>query len=135
VLETYQLFLKRVADGRDMTTEQVDAIGQGRVWTGAQALEIGLVDELGGLYTAVRRAKAETGLDPDVDVALVPFPEDKPLRQQLIELFQGAAIRAVLDAAGPGVDWPAPLDRIIAWTRDMPVGAPLLIPPVLVEIR
>lgn len=135
VLDTYQLFLKRVADGRELTTEQVDAIGQGRVWTGAQALEIGLVDELGGLYTAVRRAKTEIGLDPDVDVALVPFPEDKPLGQQLIELFQGAAIQAALRAAGPGVDWPAPLDRIIAWTRDMPVGAPLLIPPVLVEIR
>ncbi len=83
----------------------------------------------------MRRAKTEVGLDPDVDVALVPFPEDKPLTQQLIEVFQGAAVRAALRAAGPGVDWPAPLDRIIAWTRDMPVGAPLLIPPVMVEIR
>ena len=135
VLDTYQLFLKRVSDGRGMPTEKVDAIGQGRVWTGAQALEIGLVDELGGLYTAVRRAKAEVGLDLDVDVALVVFPEEKPLTQQLIEAFQGVAIRAVVHAAGPAVDWPAPLDRIIAWTRDMPVGAPLLIPPVMVEIR
>jgi len=135
VLETYQLFLKRVADGRGLSTEQVDAIGQGRVWTGAQALEVGLVDELGGLYTAVRRAKAEVGLDLDVDVALVPFPKEKPFAQQLIEIFQGAAMQAALRAAGPAVDWPAPLDRIVAWTRDMPVGAPLLIPPVLVEIR
>ena len=44
-------------------------------------------------------------------------------------------MQAALRAAGPAVDWPAPLDRIVAWTRDMPVGAPLLIPPVLVEIR
>lgn len=135
VLETYQLFLKRVADGRGLTTEQVDAIGQGRVWSGAQALEAGLVDELGGLYTAVRRAKAEVGLDLDVDVALIPFPKEKPFAQQLIEVFQGAAMQAALHAAGPAIDWPAPLDRIVAWTRDMPVGAPLLIPPVLVEIR
>lgn len=135
VLETYQLFLKRVADGRGLSTEQVDAIGQGRVWSGAQALEAGLVDELGGLYTAVRRAKTEVGLDVDVDVALIPFPKEKPFAQQLIEVFQGAAMQAALHAAGPAIDWPAPLDRIVAWTRDMPVGAPLLIPPVLVEIR
>ena len=131
VQDTYQLFLKRVSDGRKLSTEKVDAIGQGRVWTGKQALEAGLVDELGGLYTAVRRAKTEVGLDLDVDVALVPFPEQKPLTQQLIEMFQTAAIRA----AGPAVEWPAPLDRLIAFSRDMPVGTPLLIPPVLVEIR
>jgi ClpP class serine protease len=135
VLDTYRLFLERVAAGRSLTTEQVDAIGQGRVWTGAQAHEAGLVDELGGLYTAVRRAKQEVGLDPDVDVALVPFPEEKPLTQQLMEAFQGAALRAAISAAGPAVDWPAPIDRLVAWTRDMPQGAPLLIPPVLVEIR
>ncbi|MEZ4282868.1 MAG: signal peptide peptidase SppA [Myxococcota bacterium] len=135
VLETYQLFLARVAAGRSLTTEQVDAIGQGRVWTGAQAHAAGLVDELGGLYTAVRRAKREVGLDEDVDVALVPFPKEKPLTQQLLEVFQGVAAQAALRAAGPGVRWPAPLDRLAAWTRDMPQDAPLLIPPVLVEIR
>ncbi len=131
VLDTYQLFLKRVSDGRKMMTEKVDAIAQGRVWTGKQALDVGLVDELGGLYTAVRRAKTEVGLGLDVDVALVPFPEQKPLTQQLIEMFQTAAIRA----GGPEIEWPAPLDRIVAFSRDMPVGTPLLIPPVLVEIR
>ncbi len=131
VLDTYQLFLKRVSDGRKMPTEKVDAIAQGRVWTGKQALDVGLVDELGGLYTAVRRAKTEVGLGLDVDVALVPFPEQKPLTQQLIEMFQAAAIRA----GGPEIEWPAPLDRLVAFSRDMPVGTPLLIPPVLVEIR
>ena len=135
VLDTYQLFLKRVSDGRGMPTEKVDEIAQGRVWTGAQALEVGLVDELGGLYTAVRRAKAQVGLDVDVDVALISFPKEKPLAQQLIEVFQGVALQAAVRAAGPAVDWPVPLGRIIAWTRDMPTGTPLLIPPVLVEIR
>jgi hypothetical protein len=52
-----------------------------------------------------------------------------------MEAFQGAAMRAALSAAGPAVDWPAPIDRLVAWTRDMPQGAPLLIPPVMVEIR
>lgn len=131
VQDTYQLFLRRVSDGRKMPTEKVDAIAQGRVWTGKQALEVGLVDELGGLYTAVRRAKTEIGLDVDVDVALVPFPEQKPLTQQIFEMFRTTAIRA----AGPAVDWPEPIDRLIAFSRDMPTGTPLLIPPVLVEIR
>ncbi len=52
----YDLFLTRCADGRGMTKEAVDAIGQGRVWTGAQAKERGLVDELGGMDTAVEVA-------------------------------------------------------------------------------
>lgn len=52
----YKLFLSRVADGRKMTTAQVDSIGQGRVWTGQQALGIGLVDKLGNLEDAVAYA-------------------------------------------------------------------------------
>ena len=49
----YDLFTTRCADGRGMTQEQIDAIGQGRVWTGAMALERGLVDVLGGLDDAI----------------------------------------------------------------------------------
>jgi protease-4 len=57
-----------------MTVEAVDAIARGRVWTGADALERGLVDELGGLRTAINRAKVLAGLEPDVDVRLVGYP-------------------------------------------------------------
>jgi ClpP class serine protease len=52
----YATFLKRVADGRKMTTAQVDAIGQGRVWTGIDAHKLGLVDEIGGLDAAIKYA-------------------------------------------------------------------------------
>ena len=52
----YKLFLKRVADGRKMTTAQVDSIAQGRVWTGRQALRIGLADGLGNLQDAIKTA-------------------------------------------------------------------------------
>ena len=52
----YQTFIKRCADGRGKTTEAIDAIGQGRVWTGSQAVEIGLVDELGGIELAITSA-------------------------------------------------------------------------------
>lgn len=52
----YSTFVNRVADGRNMTFEQVDAIAQGRVWTGSDAVENGLVDELGGLDAAIKHA-------------------------------------------------------------------------------
>lgn len=58
----YKTFLSRVATGRDMSVEAVDSVGQGRVWLGAKAKELGLVDELGGLETAIRLAARLAGL-------------------------------------------------------------------------
>ena len=58
----YEQFLGRVADSRDMTSAEIDAIGGGRVWTGEQALERGLVDELGDAYTALNKARELAGL-------------------------------------------------------------------------
>ena len=52
----YGTFLKRVADGRKMSIEQVDAVAQGRVWSGADALKVGLIDEMGGLDKAIAYA-------------------------------------------------------------------------------
>ncbi len=63
----YEQFVARVAEGRGMEPDEVKKIGGGRVWTGAQALEIGLVDELGGLYEAAVAAKKAVGLEPDAD--------------------------------------------------------------------
>ncbi len=70
----YTDFVQRVADGRNLTTKEVDKVARGRVWTGADALERGLVDELGGFRTAVRRAKVLAGLDPDTEVRVLSYP-------------------------------------------------------------
>lgn len=70
----YTDFVSRVAQARSMTVEAVDAVARGRVWTGADALTHGLVDELGGLRTAVRRAKVLAGLDEDDKVQLIGYP-------------------------------------------------------------
>lgn len=70
----YTDFVARVAEGRNLSTEAVDAVARGRVWTGADAAERGLVDELGGLRTAVRRAKVLAGLDADAQVRTVSYP-------------------------------------------------------------
>ena len=70
----YDDFVERVAEGRKMTVEAVDVVARGRVWTGADALQRGLVDELGGLRTAVRRAKVLAGLDEDTEVRIISYP-------------------------------------------------------------
>jgi protease IV len=70
----YTDFVERVAAGRKVSAEAVDAVARGRIWTGADALERGLVDELGGFRTAVRRAKVLAGLDEDADIRLVSYP-------------------------------------------------------------
>ena len=72
--QVYADFLQRVADGRNLTTEAVERVARGRVWTGADAHERGLVDELGGFRTALRRAKILAGLDEDTDVRIVTYP-------------------------------------------------------------
>lgn len=71
---SYADFVERVAAGRKMTVEAVDAVARGRIWTGADALEHGLVDELGGYRSAISRAKVLAGLEPDDDVRLVNYP-------------------------------------------------------------
>ena len=105
----YALFVKRVADGRPLDEPGVDAVGRGRVWTGAQAAERGLVDELGGLHEAVVRAKVALKLDPNADVALVPYPPPRPLAEQIGELFGNVPMRSM--AAHPAADWLRPVER------------------------
>jgi protease IV len=71
---SYRDFVERVAAGRKLPVEEVEQVARGRIWTGADALERGLVDELGGLRTAIRRAKVLAGHDEDADVRIVSFP-------------------------------------------------------------
>lgn len=110
----YTDFVERVAQGRNMSVEDVDAVAQGRIWTGADALERGLVDELGGLRTAITRAKVLAGLDPDAEVRTVgypgsslmdllrPKPSSQPAAASLPEAFAalvGRSVVGVLDNA------------------------------------
>lgn len=95
--KVYSQFTARVAEGRGMTREAVDAIGQGRVWTGARAKELGLVDELGGLRTAIGLARKEAGIPEDESVRLVYLPEKKTFLQNLLfSEEEAASARAVL---------------------------------------
>ena len=70
----YDQFVEKAAASRHMTPERVDAIAQGRVWTGRQAKQVGLVDELGGLDRAVAIAKMKAKIPANSEVELVTFP-------------------------------------------------------------
>jgi protease-4 len=78
----YDIFISHVAEGRGMTKEQVDEIGQGRVWSGQNAKEIGLIDEFGGLQEAIEIAAEIAGLDNYRTVAL---PEQLDPFQQILK--------------------------------------------------
>ncbi|GAB1812652.1 signal peptide peptidase SppA [Mycobacterium sp. MUNTM1] len=96
----YADFLERVADGRNLTTEAVDRVARGRVWTGADAHERGLVDELGGFRTALRRAKILAGLDEDTDVRVVTYPGGSLLDMLRPRASSQPAAATVPDALG-----------------------------------
>jgi protease-4 len=82
---TYDDFLQGVAAGRHMKVEDVDKIAQGRVWTGERARQIGLVDELGGLHTAIARARELARIPADEKVSLVYLPPRRSLLQRLAD--------------------------------------------------
>jgi protease-4 len=95
----YDAFLERVARARALPIDSVRAIAEGRVWSGADAMRIGLVDSIGGLADAVRGAAALAGLTGDYEVR--ELPRRKGAAEQLGELFDRKAppVAATLDAA------------------------------------
>ena len=84
VNHTYDVFLTRVADGRNLTKEKVDSIGQGRVWSGIDALELGLVDTLGNLNVAINKAADLAGISK---YTLKDYPVLKDFYTELSESF------------------------------------------------
>ena len=93
----YQQFIGRVAASRHMDKSAVDAIGGGRVWTGAQAKENGLVDELGDIWVALKKARELADLPEDTPLVMVTG-KHKPLPAQLAEEAKPAASLAYLQS-------------------------------------
>jgi protease-4 len=130
VTSLYDQFLARVAEGRGMGSEEVDAVGRGRVWLGETARTLGLVDEIGGLDTAVERAKREAGIADALDPARIVYPGPRSLSEQLQDLLRGASFPGVLGALEP-IGIPEPLR---GWLRLAP-GAPAYLPVGWLELR
>ena len=90
VEKIYDRFTAIVAEGRDMTVENVDAIAQGRVWTGAEALVIGLVDQIGTIEDAIEYAALSIeGITSVNDVQVVAYPKPKTALETILESFGG----------------------------------------------
>ena len=83
----YQDFTEKVAEGRNMALEEVHEVARGRVWTGADAAERGLVDQLGGFWTAVDSAKELAEIDPDATVVFREYPRQRGFFERLDEIF------------------------------------------------
>jgi protease-4 len=94
IRSTYDQFVTKVADGRKRTPEEIDAMAQGRVWSGVQALRIGLVDRLGGLDVAIDVAKQKAGLE-GVSTNIVEYPR--------LSLFDAELLRPQLLGVDAGV--------------------------------
>jgi protease-4 len=108
IADLYRSFVERVARGRGMTEQEVDRVGQGRVWTGAQAVGQGLVDEVGGLETALGFAKEEAGIDADAPVDLHVYPAPEGLMERLRDAF---ALRSMSEG---GHELPASVEQVMA---------------------
>jgi protease-4 len=78
----YELFVKRCADGRGMSVEAIEKIAEGRVWTGASAKELGLVDELGGLDKAIEIAAQKAEVE---NYSIINYPNKGNVLSSLLE--------------------------------------------------
>jgi protease-4 len=122
----YDVFVDRVAAGRSLTAERVNDLGRGRVWTGAQAKENGLVDELGGFMAAAQAAKRAAGIDPKQEVELVYYPRRKSLLERLSE-----ALSSGRSADLPGA-WRQTLQSVVLPFQD---GSPLMLMPHAIDVH
>ena len=97
VEKIYTKFTSLVAEGRDMTVERVDEIAQGRVWSGAEALEINLVDQIGTIEDAVNwAALAIEGVNSVEDVNIVDYPKPMTKIEMLLETLEGHKDKNIL---------------------------------------
>jgi len=127
VEDFYITFTQRVADGRGLTRTYVDSIARGRVWTGLQAKEIGLVDTLGGLPLALSIAAEEAGIDYEKSTVKV-FPKEKRLWEQVMDQMDDSKeeeIKARLNAVIPFYS------ELEQWSQMEPLQARL---PFLIKI-
>jgi protease IV len=122
----YEDFVKRAAEGRKKRFEEIDAVAQGRVWTGAEAVQHGLIDRLGGLEDAVEVAKERAGIAKGQDIALTVLPARKGLIETLMERQEEGQLEARL---------PADVRATLRWVGLLRDGAPMARLPFELRVR
>jgi protease-4 len=121
----YEDFTTRVAEGRGLELEEVLGVARGRIWTGEEAKELGLVDELGGVDTALRILREEIGLEPDARLRLKRFPRR---RSPWALLLPGGRNRAALQALMQSLREVQPKVRILRQLGILGESGPLTMP-------
>jgi protease-4 len=114
--DIYGSFIQGVAEGRHMKVEAVDKIGQGRVWSGERARQLGLVDELGGLDAAIAAAKTLAKIPPSEAVSLIYLPPPKSLFEKMRDLMGGMSVLARGITLRQRLEQIETLARTPAWT-------------------
>jgi protease-4 len=94
----YDQFVEKVAEARHTTPEKIDQVAQGRVWTGHQARQVGLVDQLGGLQDAIAVAKQRADIPPEDEVEVVVYPPRRTFYEVLTEQFDSPSQRSTSEA-------------------------------------
>jgi protease-4 len=121
----YEDFVRKVAAGRKKSYEEIDAVAQGRVWTGVEALKHGLVDRLGGLDVAVEVARAKAKI-AETDVNLVVMPPKKSFFEAIWERQQDDELESAL---------PREIRTFLRWTRAIVGDGPIARLPFDLQIR
>lgn len=143
---TYEEFVTKAAQGRNLTYDQLHEVAQGRVWTGEAAKNVGLVDALGGLDTAIVETKALIGLKPTDKVRLLTYPKEKTL-VDIIQKALGSSSSTVQvglpawasEAALQAAPWPAGLKNVLTQAaliaKMLERESVLTVMPVLLDVQ
>jgi protease-4 len=128
---SYRMFLSRVVEGRGLSWAEADSAGRGRVWTGQDALALGLVDTLGGFETAMSLAKAAAGIDDDesVEIEVLPRVEHPWFERMLEDLIETES------ATGAETSLLGPVMRSWMTVARLNMGHVLALMPASIEIR
>ncbi|RMH69307.1 MAG: signal peptide peptidase SppA [Gemmatimonadetes bacterium] len=135
VMDFYKIFVQKAADNRGLSYAELDAVAQGRVWTGQQAYDAGLVDALGGVDRAILAAKRKLGMKDDDPIHVVTLTKEPNLLTEIlreVEVQGSPSAQLVESAAIP--DAAGLFQSALVWrlAQDHPV---MLFPPYLVHIE
>ena len=122
----YRTFIAKAAEGRQRSTDEIDAVAQGRVWTGEQAVANGLVDRLGGLPVALDEARERAGIAPGQPIRLVVLPEPRSVLQTLLQRRDEDVLVRLLGPEG---------GALVAWANELGAHGPLARLPFQLTIR
>ena len=123
----YETFLTRVSEGRDVDTDSVRELAEGRVWIGSQASENGLIDELGGYGAAIDLVKQAAEIDEDAPVRLISYPPRRGLLDTLFSRGRREALIRLLDSTGFS-DARRSLTEVVGWADRLRNGAMFMAP-------